>query len=158
VVRGQTLSLKEKEYIEAARSLGSGPWRIIFIDIFPNLMAPVLVLATLNIPAAIVFEATLDYLGLGVQPPTASWGNILASAQSFYQEAWWFLVFPALALVITTVAFNLLGDGVRDAMDPRTERVFAAGRGRKRRKLAKPGGGPSAQFPDPPRQPSPGGI
>ncbi|HEX3493211.1 MAG TPA: ABC transporter permease [Streptosporangiaceae bacterium] len=158
VVRGQTLSLKEKEYIEAARSLGSGPWRIMFIDIFPNLMAPVLVLATLNIPAAIVFEATLDYLGLGVQPPTASWGNILASAQSFYQEAWWFLVFPALALVITTVAFNLLGDGVRDAMDPRTERVFAAGRGRKRRKLAKPGGGPSAQFPDPPRQPSPGGI
>jgi len=158
VVRGQTLSLKEKEYIEAARSLGSGPWRIMFIDILPNLMAPVLVLATLNIPAAIVFEATLDYLGLGVQPPTASWGNILADAQSFYQEAWWFLVFPALALVITTVAFNLLGDGVRDAMDPRTERVFAAGRGRKRRKLAKPGGGPSSQYPDPPRQPSPGGV
>jgi peptide/nickel transport system permease protein len=158
VVRGQTLSLKEKEYIEAARSLGSGPWRIMFIDILPNLMAPVLVLATLNIPAAIVFEATLDYLGLGVQPPTASWGNILADAQSFYQEAWWFLVFPAVALVITTVAFNLLGDGVRDAMDPRTERVFAAGKGRKRRKLAKPGGGPSSEFPDPPRQPSPGGV
>ena len=121
-------------------------------------MAPVLVLATLNIPAAIVFEATLDYLGLGVQPPTATWGTILADAQSFYQEAWWFLVFPALALVITTVAFSLLGDGVRDAMDPRTERVFAAGRGRKRRKLAKSGGGPSSQFPDPPRQPSPGGV
>jgi peptide/nickel transport system permease protein len=155
VVRGQTLSLKEKEYIEAARSLGSGPWRIMFIDILPNLMAPVLVLATLNIPAAIVFEATLDYLGLGVQPPTASWGNILAAAQSYYQEAWWFLVFPALALVITTVAFNLLGDGVRDAMDPRTERVFAS-RSKRRRKrrgtLAKPQGGPSAQFPDPPRQ------
>ena len=150
VVRGQALSLKEKEYIEAARSLGSGPWRIMFIDILPNLLAPVLVLATLSIPAAIVFEATLDYLGLGVQPPTASWGNILAGAQSYYQEAWWYLVFPALALVITTVAFNLLGDGVRDAMDPRTERIFAAGRRRKRKgkgngngTLARPTGGPS---------------
>jgi peptide/nickel transport system permease protein len=161
VVRGQTLSLKEKEYIEAARSLGSGPWRIMFIDILPNLLAPVLVLATLSIPAAIVFEATLDFLGLGVQPPAASWGNILAGAQSYYQEAWWYLVFPALALVITTVAFNLLGDGVRDAMDPRTERIFAAGRKRKRKgkgngTLARPTGGPSTDYPDPPRQPSPG--
>ena len=137
VVRGQTLSLKEKEYIEAARSLGSGPWRIMFIDILPNLLAPVLVLATLSIPAAIVFEATLDFLGLGVQPPAASWGNILAGAQSYYQQAWWYLVFPALALVITTVAFNLLGDGVRDAMDPRTERIFAAGRERKRKRKGK---------------------
>ena len=130
----------------------------MFIDILPNLMAPVLVLATLNIPAAIVFEATLDYLGLGVQPPEASWGNILAGAQSYYQEAWWYLVFPALVLVITTVAFNLLGDGVRDAMDPRTERIFAAGRGQRKKRgtLAKPTGGPSAQFPDPPRQSSPG--
>jgi peptide/nickel transport system permease protein len=136
VVRGQALSLKEKEYIEAARSLGAGPWRIMFIDIFPNLLAPVLVLATLSIPAAIVFEATLDYLGLGVQPPTASWGNILAGAQSYYQVAWWYLVFPAIALVITTVAFNLLGDGVRDAMDPRTERIFAARRGRRKRRAA----------------------
>ena len=158
VVRGQTLSLKEKEYIEAARSLGSGPWRIMFIDILPNLMAPVLVLATLSIPAAIVFEATLDFLGLGVQPPTATWGNILAGAQFFYAQAWWFLVFPAVALVITTVAFNLLGDGVRDAMDPRTERVFASGRGRRKRRRAqaRPAGGPSAQFPDPPRQAPPG--
>jgi peptide/nickel transport system permease protein len=146
VVRGQALSLKEKEYVEAARSLGAGPWRIMFIDIFPNLLAPVLVLATLSIPAAIVFEATLDYLGLGVQPPTASWGNILAGAQSYYQVAWWYLVFPALALVITTVAFNLLGDGVRDAMDPRTERIFAARRARRKRRAAAPvePSGPSA--------------
>jgi peptide/nickel transport system permease protein len=160
VVRGQALSLKEKEYIEAAKSLGAGPWRIMFIDIFPNLLAPVLVLATLSIPAAIVFEATLDYLGLGVQPPTASWGNILAGAQSYYPVAWWYLVFPALALVITTVAFNLLGDGVRDAMDPRTERIFAARRGRKRRKATqqRPGDGPSAELPDPPQQPSPPNV
>ena len=157
VVRGQTLSIKEKEYIEAARSIGASPWRIMILDIMPNLIAPVLVLATLSIPAAIVFEATLDFLGLGVQPPAASWGNILAGAQSYYQEAWWYLVFPALALVITTVAFNLLGDGVRDAMDPRTERIFAAGRKRKRKGTsAPPAGGPSTQYPDPPRQPSPG--
>ncbi|HEY1618797.1 MAG TPA: ABC transporter permease, partial [Streptosporangiaceae bacterium] len=160
VVRGQALSIKEKEYIEAARSLGAGPWRIMFIDILPNLLAPVLVLATLSIPAAIVFEATLDYLGLGVQPPTATWGNILAGAQSYYDVAWWYLVFPALALVITTIAFNLLGDGVRDAMDPRTERIFAAGRARRTgRRAARSarsgrGSGPTAAAsPDPSARP-----
>lgn len=133
IVRGQTLSIKEKEYIEAARSLGAGSFRIMFIDILPNLLAPVLVLATLYIPTAIVFEATLSYLGLGIQQPTASWGNILSVAQDYYTEAWWFVVFPAGALLITTLAFNLLGDGVRDAMDPRTERLFAARRGKRRR-------------------------
>jgi peptide/nickel transport system permease protein len=136
IVRGQTLSLKEKEYIEAARSLGAGPWRIMFLDILPNLAGPVLVLSTLAIPAAIVFEATLSFLGIGIQAPTASWGNILAEAQSFYQQAWWYVVFPALALLITTLAFNLLGDGIRDAIDPRTERIFAAGRNRRRQRPA----------------------
>jgi peptide/nickel transport system permease protein len=126
VVRGQTLSIKEREYIEAARSLGASPWRIMFLDILPNLLGPVLVLATLLVPAAIVFEATLSFLGLGVQPPTASWGNILAGAQNYYFVAWWYLVFPALALLITTLAFNLLGDGIRDAMNPGSERLFAA--------------------------------
>jgi peptide/nickel transport system permease protein len=134
IVRGQTLSIKEKEYIEAARSLGAGPFRIMFLDILPNLLAPVLVLATLYIPTAIVFEATLSYLGLGIQPPTASWGNMLSDAQNFYQVAWWYVVFPAAVLLITTLAFNLLGDGIRDAMDPRTERELAAGRGRRRRR------------------------
>jgi peptide/nickel transport system permease protein len=131
IVRGQTLSIKEKEYIEAARSIGASPWRIMAFDILPNLLAPVLVLATLSIPAAIIFEATLSYLGLGVQPPTPSWGNMLADAQTYYTTAWWYLLFPALALLITTLAFNLLGDGIRDAMDPRTERLFAAGRRRR---------------------------
>jgi peptide/nickel transport system permease protein len=154
VVRGQALSIKEKEYIEAARSLGAGPWRIMFIDILPNLLAPVLVLGTLSIPAAIVFEATLDFLGLGVPPPTATWGNILAGAQGFYQVAWWYLVFPAVALVITTIAFNLVGDGVRDAMDPRTERIFAAGRNRKKRR-GTPRHTPTPELPDPPRQAMP---
>jgi len=125
IVRGQTLSLKEKEYIEAARSLGAGPWRIMFIDILPNLLGPVLVLATLYIPTAVTFEATLSFLGIGIPEPAPSWGNILGEAQGFYQIAWWYVVFPAAALLITTLAFNLLGDGIRDAMDPRTERIFA---------------------------------
>jgi peptide/nickel transport system permease protein len=132
IVRGQTLSIKEKEYIEAARSLGAGPFRIMFFDILPNLLAPVLVIATLYIPNAVVFESTLSFLGLGIQPPTPSWGNMLADAQNFYQVAWWYLVFPAAALLITTLAFNLLGDGIRDAMDPRTERLIAARRSRRR--------------------------
>jgi ABC-type dipeptide/oligopeptide/nickel transport system permease subunit len=157
IVRGQTLSLKEKEYIEAARSLGAGPFRIMFIDILPNLLAPVLVLATLYIPSAVVFEATLSYLGLGIQPPTASWGNILADAQNFYQVAWWYVVFPAAALLITTLAFNLLGDGIRDAMDPTTERLLAARKATKR--ASRRGlGGPSAEFPDPDVQVSGGGV
>jgi peptide/nickel transport system permease protein len=158
IVRGQALSLKEKEYIEAARSLGASPWRIMFIDILPNLLAPVLVLATLYIPNAVVFEATLSYLGLGIQPPTASWGNILSAAQNFYTVAWWYTVFPALVLLITTLAFNLLGDGIRDAMDPTTERLLAArkkGRRRSRRASGGAGAGPSQAFPDPVRQPPP---
>jgi peptide/nickel transport system permease protein len=134
IVRGQTLSLKEKEYIEAARSLGAGPWRIMFIDILPNLLGPVLVLATLYIPTAIIFEATLSFLGIGIPEPTPSWGSILSEAQNYYQVAWWYVVFPAAALLITTLAFNLLGDGIRDAMDPRTERIFAASSQRRRGK------------------------
>ena len=160
IVRGQTLSIREKEYIEAARSLGAGPFRIMFFDILPNLLAPVLVLATLYIPNAVVFEATLSYLGLGIQPPTASWGNILSDAQNFYQTSWWYVVFPAAALLITTLAFNLLGDGIRDAMDPRTERVLAGSRRRRRRnaQLSAPGGlVPEApEFPDPVQQPPTG--
>jgi len=140
IVRGQTLSIKEKEYIEAARSLGAGPWRIMFIDILPNLLGPVLVLATLYIPTAIVFEATLSFLGIGIPAPTASWGVILSEAQQFYQTSWWYVVFPAAALLITTLAFNLLGDGIRDAMDPRTERLFAGSTKRRKRKAAAPAG------------------
>jgi peptide/nickel transport system permease protein len=140
VVRGQTLSIKEKEYIEAARSIGASSARIMFIDVLPNLLAPVLVLATLFIPTAIVFESTLSFLGVGIQPPTASWGNLLSQAETFYQTSWWYLVFPCAFLLITTLAFNLLGDGVRDAMDPRTERLFASQRkrGRRRSRHAKP--------------------
>jgi peptide/nickel transport system permease protein len=126
IVRGQTLSIKEKEYIEAARSLGAGDIRIMLVDIFPNLLAPVLVYLTLLVPAAIVFEATLSFLGLGVVPPTSSWGNMLAESLGYYRVAWWFVLLPGLALLITTLSFNLLGDSVRDALDPRGERLFRA--------------------------------
>ncbi|MBO3745062.1 ABC transporter permease [Streptosporangiaceae bacterium NEAU-GS5] len=131
IVRGQTLSIKEREYVEAARSLGASDGRIMFIDILPNLLAPVIVLVTLLIPAAIVFESTLSYLGLGITPPTPSWGNLLSEAQGFYRVAWWYLTLPALTLLLTTLAFNLLGDGIRDAIDPRTERIFSRRRKKK---------------------------
>lgn len=124
VVRGQVLSIREREYIEAARSLGAGPWRIMFIDILPNVVAPVIVYATLLIPVTIVTEAALSFLGVGVPPPTADWGQMISEAQNVYQQAWWFLVFPSAALLITTVAFNIFGDGVRDALDPRTQQLF----------------------------------
>ena len=125
----------------------------MFFDILPNLLAPVLVLATLLVPSAIVFEATLSFLGLGIQEPTPSWGNILSEAANFYQQAWWYVVFPAVALLITTLAFNLLGDGIRDAMDPRTERIFATQRARKRARAQARSGGPSAGGQDHPDRP-----
>jgi peptide/nickel transport system permease protein len=131
IVRGQALSQREKEYVEAAHSLGAGNLRIMFVDILPNLVAPVIVLATLLIPAAIIFEATLSFLGLGVVPPTPSWGNMLSDAEGVGFQAWWFYIFPMLFLLLTTLAFNLLGDAVRDALDPRTERLFAVRRKKK---------------------------
>ena len=122
IVRGQVLSIREKEFVEAARSLGAKSWRIIFIDILPNVAAPLIVYATLLIPVAIITEAGLSYLGLGVPPPTADWGSMIAESEPLYQQAWWFLVFPGAALVITTLVFNMFGDGVRDALDPRVGR------------------------------------
>jgi peptide/nickel transport system permease protein len=124
IVRGQTLSIREKEYVEAARSLGASDLRIMFVDIFPNLLAPVLVYLTLLIPTAIVFEATLSFLGLGVVPPTPTWGNMIAASLGYYRVAWWYVLFPGAALLVTTLSFNLLGDSVRDALDPRGERLF----------------------------------
>lgn len=116
VVRGQTLSMKEREFVEAARSLGSSDARIMFREILPNVFAPVIVYATLLVPASIVFEATLSFLGLGIVPPTASWGNMLSESLQYFEVAWWFVVFPAAALLLTTLAFNLLGDALRDAL------------------------------------------
>jgi ABC-type dipeptide/oligopeptide/nickel transport system permease subunit len=125
IVRGQVLSIKEREYVEAARSLGGGDTRIMFVEILPNVLAQVIVYTTLLIPVVIVVQATLSFLGLGLAPPTADWGGMLAEAQAYYQTSWWFLAAPGVALLITTLAFNLFGDGVRDAVDPRAERTMA---------------------------------
>jgi peptide/nickel transport system permease protein len=124
IVRGQVLSIREREYVEAARSMGASPWRIMFVDILPNVIAPLIVYTTLLIPATIVGEASLSFLGVGIQAPTADWGQMISESQQYYQVAWWFLVFPSLALLITTLAFNIFGDGVRDAFDPRADRMF----------------------------------
>ena len=125
IVRGQVLSIREKEYIEAARSLGAGPWRIMFIDIRPNVIAPIIVYTSLLIPVTIVAEASLSYLGVGIPAPTADWGQMISDSQSVYQYgAWWYLVFPSIALLVTTLAFNIFGDGVRDAFDPRGDQLF----------------------------------
>ncbi len=127
VVRGQVLSIREREYVEAARSLGASDWRILFIDILPNVIAPAIVYATLLLPVSIVSEAALSFLGVGVQPPTADWGEMIATSQTYVTSgvAWWFLFFPGMALVVLTLAFNILGDSVRDAFDPRTDRLLA---------------------------------
>ena len=127
IVRGQVLSIREREYVEAARSLGASDQRIMFVDVLPNVLAPVIVYTTLLIPLAIVSESTLSFLGLGVPPPTATWGGMLDGSLNYYRVAWWYLLFPGLALLITTLAFNIFGDGVRDAFDPRPDRLFAAG-------------------------------
>jgi peptide/nickel transport system permease protein len=122
IVRGQVLSIREREYVEAARSLGATNLRIMFIDVLPNVLAQVIVYTTLLIPVVIVTQAALSFLGLGLQPPTADWGGMIAESQNYYTVAWWFVAFPGLALLITTLAFNLFGDGVRDAFDPRAGR------------------------------------
>lgn len=122
LLRGQVLSIREKEFIEAARSLGASSFRIMFVDILPNVAGQLIVYATLLIPVVILFESGLSFLGIGVPPPTADWGQMISESQGFYQQAWWFVAFPSLALVITTLAFNILGDGIRDALDPRLER------------------------------------
>lgn len=122
VVRGQTLGLREREFVEAARSLGASRLRIMFTDVLPNLSLPIIVYGTLLVPQAIVFEATLSFLGLGVLPPTSTWGTMLADGAALYRVAWWMVLFPAAALLTLTLAFNLLGDALRDAVDPRSSR------------------------------------
>jgi peptide/nickel transport system permease protein len=122
IIRGQVLSLREKEFVEAARSLGASDARIIFRHILPNLVAPIIVYTTLLIPTNILFEAALSFLGVGVQPPTASWGAMIADAISIFDTAWWYMTFPGVALLLTVLAFNLIGDGLQDALNPRTGR------------------------------------
>jgi peptide/nickel transport system permease protein len=122
VIRGQVLSLREREFVLAARSLGASGGRIVFREILPNLTAPIVVYASLLVPQAILFEAALSFLGVGVSPPTASWGWMIADAAQSFDTQWWYMVFPGAALLVTVLAFNLLGDGVRDALDPKGRR------------------------------------
>jgi peptide/nickel transport system permease protein len=121
IVRGQTLSLREKEFVEAARALGASNTRIMTREILPNLVAPIVVYSSLVLPTNVLYEAALSFLGVGVQPPTASWGQMIAIASQNPDTQWWYMVFPGLALVLTVLAFNLVGDGLQDALNPKTQ-------------------------------------
>jgi peptide/nickel transport system permease protein len=118
LVRASFLSLREREFAEAARALGNSDIRIIFRHLLPNAVAPIVVQATLDVANVIVLESTLSYLGFGIQPPTASWGNMLANAQANLQTAWWAAVFPGICILVTVLSINYIGDGLRDALDP----------------------------------------
>jgi peptide/nickel transport system permease protein len=122
IVRGLVLSLREREFVDASRAMGASDTRIMFREILPNLAAPILVYASLQIPLNILIEAALSFLGVGIRPPTASWGQMIASATPIFNTAWWYMVFPGVALLLTVLAFNLLGDGLRDALNPRNAR------------------------------------
>lgn len=119
IVRGQVLSLREKEFVEAARSMGARDSRIVFREVLPNVVAPIIVYTTLIIPNNVLFEAALSFLGIGVPPGTPSWGRMLSEGGEIFTTAWWMMVFPGVFLFLLTLAFNLMGDGLRDALDPR---------------------------------------
>jgi peptide/nickel transport system permease protein len=136
IVRGQVLSLREKEFVEAARAMGSSDRRIIVREVLPNVVAPIIVYTTLIIPNNILFEAALSFLGVGVPPTTPSWGRMLSEGGSNFTFAWWMMVFPGVFLFLTTLAFNLVGDGLRDALDPR---MSSLRRKKRKREVAPPG-------------------
>lgn len=123
LARGQVLSLREKEFVEAARATGAGTPSILTREILPNVAPPILVYTMLVIPLNILLEAALSYLGVGINPPEASWGQMIAEATPVFASAWWYFVFPGLALVLTVLAFNLLGEAVRDALDPHVSKA-----------------------------------
>src|SRR5207247_10166461 len=122
IIRAQVLSLREKEFVEAARMIGASDARIIKSHLLPHLVAPIIVYSTLVFAQNILFEAGLSFLGVGIQLPTAGWGNLLSSAPQYYTAQPWLMLWPWLAVLLTTLSFNLLGDGLRDAFDPRSAR------------------------------------
>ena len=119
LVRAEFLSLKERDYVQSAKATGATNARIIFLHILPNALSPIWVSATLGVAAAILTESALSFLGIGVQPPTPSWGNILTAGKDNIEIAWWLSLYPGLAILITVLGYNLLGEGIRDAIDPR---------------------------------------
>ena len=119
LTRGQVIQIKVEDYIEAARSVGNPPWRIALVHILPNILPPLLVQATLAIAAAVIAEASLSFLGLGQQPPAPSWGSMLNTAKNFIEQAPWMAIWPGLSIFLLVLSFNLFGDGLRDALDPR---------------------------------------
>ncbi len=121
LVRAEVLSLKSRDFVQAARVLGASDQRIIFRHILPNALSPVLVSATLGVAGAILTESALSFLGIGVQPPTPSWGNILTSGKDYIEFAWWLSLFPGVAILVTVLSYNLVGEGIRDALDPRRQ-------------------------------------
>ena len=122
LVRAEVLSIRERDYVMAAKSIGASDMRIIFRHVLPNALSPVLVSATLGVAGAILTESALSFLGIGVQPPTPSWGNILTAGKDYIEFAWWLSLFPGLAILVTVLSYNLLGEGIRDALDPRLNR------------------------------------
>jgi oligopeptide transport system permease protein len=122
IVRGQVLSVKQQEFIEASVSMGLSPWQIISRHIIPNVLGPIIVYSTLTIPSVILLESFLSFLGLGIQPPASSWGSLISGGVETMEEYPWLLIFPGLSLTITLFALNFLGDGLRDALDPRSAR------------------------------------
>jgi peptide/nickel transport system permease protein len=122
LVRADFISLRERDFVRAARAIGAADARIIFLHILPNALASILVAATLGIAGAILTESALSFLGIGVQPPTPSWGNILTAGKDNIDIAWWLSLYPGLAILITVVGYNLLGEGIRDASDPRLKK------------------------------------
>jgi len=129
LVRGTTLSVKEADFIEAARALGQSRWKIIFFHVLPNTFSPILVLATLWIPQAIITEASLSFLGLGVMPPTPTWGNIINEGKTYLMNAPWISISSGVVIILVVMAFNFVGDAVRDAFDPRLKGEREVGRG-----------------------------
>ena len=120
VVRGSVLSIKEVDYIQATRALGGNPWRIMFAHVLPNVIAPIIIMASLSISGSILAGSSLSFLGLGPQPPTAEWGLMLADGRPYLRQAWWLMVFPGAMITLFVLASNIFGDGLRDALDPRT--------------------------------------
>ena len=118
IVHGQVLTIREREFVEAARAIGAGQWRILFRHVLPHLVPVIIVYTTLGVATNVLFEAALSYLGVGVQPPTPSWGAMISDGQTYYRTAPWLVLYPGLAIMLTVLGFSLLGDGLRDAVDP----------------------------------------